>query len=230
MYKTTKSLQITGSSDIALDVSQSIKAYNINAGNPTSNAWQTNLDGSYFNNFDSNTDVSEILRFVAGLLSSSCPTANTKTFSNISEVKSNTGTGTAPAGYVPQGNTIPDITYLINKGFASEGGTLFYRKTIRTSTSIAVGYSSVDAGSTSVRSSADNELFGLGSLTSGGATQTRVSGSHTFKFFQNQTAINGDTATETSSSSRILSNSSFGTSNGITLAKINTVNPQLSLS
>ena len=227
LYKTTKSLQITGSSDIALDVSQSIKAFNVNAGNPTSNAWQSNLDGSYFNNFDSNTDVSEILRFVAGLLSSSAanPTANTKTFSNISEVKSGTSTGTAPAGYVPQGNTIPDITYLINKGFASEGGTLFPGKTINTSPSYAVGYSSVDAGSTSVRSSADNELFGLGSLTSGGATQTRVSGSHTFKFFQNQTAINGDTATETSSSSRILSHSSFGTSNGITLAKINTVNP-----
>ena len=63
----------------SLNVSQSIKAFNINAGNPTSNAWQTNLEGSYFNNFDSNTDVSEILRFVAGLLSSSAanPTANT---------------------------------------------------------------------------------------------------------------------------------------------------------
>ena len=34
-----------------LVVSQSINAYNINAGYPTSNQWQTSLNGSYFNNF-----------------------------------------------------------------------------------------------------------------------------------------------------------------------------------
>jgi len=64
-----------------LNVSQSISASNINAGNPTSNQWQSNLTGSYFNNFTQNTDVSEILRFVAGLLSQSAPDAspNTKT-------------------------------------------------------------------------------------------------------------------------------------------------------
>ena len=37
---------------------------NVNAGYPTSNAWQSNLNGSYFNNFTPNTDVSEILRFI----------------------------------------------------------------------------------------------------------------------------------------------------------------------
>ena len=222
-----KSLQITGSSSTALDVSQSIKAHNINAGTPTSNAWQTNLDGSYFNNFDSSTDVSEILRFVAGLLSSSAanPTANTRTFNSISENKSGTSTGTAPAGYVPNDNDIDDIQYLIDKGFASAGGTLFPGKTIYTNTGYSISYSSVAGGSSTVESSNDSQLFGLGSLSSGNAAEFRVSGSHSFTFINNQTDISGDSATETSSSSVILSNSSFGTSNGLTIAKINTVNP-----
>lgn len=223
-----KNLQISGSGGkYALEVSESIKAYNINAGNPTSNAWKTNLEGSYFNNFDSTTDVSEILRFVAGLLSSSAanPTANTRTFSHLSVGTQNTGTGTAPAGYVPNDNDIDDIQYLIDKGFASVGGTLFPSKTIYNNTGFSVRYSSVAGGSSDIESSNDSQLFGLGSLSSGNPAEFRVSGSHSFTFINNQTDIDGDTATETSSSSVILSNSSFGTSNGLTLAKINTVNP-----
>ena len=229
LYKADgKSIQITGSnSNTALEVSQSIKAYNINAGNPTSNAWGSNLDGSYFNNFNSDTDVSEILRFVAGLLSSSAanPTPNSRTYSSISENKSNTTTGTAPAGYVSTDHSKADITYLIGKGFASVGGTLFPGKTIYTNTGYSISYTSVAGGSTSVQSSNDSQLFGLGALSSGNAAELRVSGSHTFKFFESQTAINGDEPTETSSSGVILDNSSFGTSNGLTIAKINTVNP-----
>ena len=222
-----KSLQITGSASTALDVSQSIKAHNINAGTPTSNAWQSNLDGSYFNNFNKDTDVSEILRFVAGLLSSSAanPTANSRTYSSISENKSNTTTGTAPAGYVPTSQNIDDITYLIASGFATVGGTLFPGKTIYTNTGYGISYTSVAGGSSTVESSNDSQLYGLGGLTSGGATQFDVKGTHTFKFFRTQTAISGDSQTEDSSSVNTLSQTSFGTSNGLTLAKINTVNP-----
>jgi hypothetical protein len=128
-----KNLQISGSGGkYALEVSESINAYNINAGVPTSNDWQTNLDGSYFNNFTKDTDVSEILRFVAGLLSSSAanPTPNTKTYNSISENKTNTSTSAAPSGYIPNDNDINDLTYLIDKGWASVGGTLFSGKTI----------------------------------------------------------------------------------------------------
>ena len=126
-YRTENNIQITGS----LTVSESINAYNINAGTPTSNDWQSNLQGSYFNNFTKDTDVSEILRFVAGLLSSSAPDAspNTKTYGSVSENLSNTTTSTI-AGYVPQDNDIADITYLIDKGFAAEGGTIFQSKTV----------------------------------------------------------------------------------------------------
>jgi len=224
LYKVDgKNLQITGSGDTALDVSQSIKAHNINVGVPTSNDWQSNLNGSYFNNFTKDTDVSEVLRFVAGLLSSSAanPTANTKTYSSISENKSNTGTGTAPAGYIPNDNDIADLTYLIEEGFASVGGTLFPGKTIYNNTGYSINYSSVAGGSTSVQSSADAQLFGLGSLNSGAASEFQVKGTHSFRFNNN----NSGTQTETSSSVVTLSNSSFATSNGLKIAKIETVNP-----
>ena len=219
LERTTKNIQITGS----LEVSSSIKALNTNVGTPTSNDWGSNLDGSYFNNFTKDTDVSEVLRFVAGLLSASAanPTPNSKTYSSISENKSNTGTGTAPKGYVPQGDKPADVTYLIEKGFAAEGGALFPGKTIYNNTGYAVSYTSVAGGSTSVQSSADAQLFGLGTLSSGNASEFQVKGTHAFRFNNN----NSGTQTETSASTVTLTQDSFGTSSGLTVAKINTVNP-----
>jgi hypothetical protein len=219
-YRTENNIQITGS----LTVSESINAYNINAGTPTSNDWQSNLQGSYFNNFTKDTDVSEILRFVAGLLSSSAPDAspNTKTYGSVSENLSNTTTSTI-AGYIPQDNDIADITYLIDKGFAAEGGTIFPSKTVYSNSSYGITYTSVAAGSTSVQSSADAQLYGLGTLTSGNGTEFRVSGSHQWFFADN----NSKTETETSSSGEIRSLSSFGTSNGLTIGKIETANPSV---
>lgn len=213
IFATSKNLQVTGS----------INATNINVGVPTSNDWGTNLDGSYFNNFNKDTDVSEVLRFVAGLLSSSAanPTPNTKTFNSISETKSNTNTGNAPSGYIPNDNNINDLTYLIDKGFASVGGTIFPSKVIYNNTGYRLRYSSVAGGSTSVQSSADAQLFGLGVLNSGGANTFTIRGSHSFRFNNN----NSGNQTEVSSSTLTLTNTSFGTSNGVTLAKINTVNP-----
>ena len=107
VYFTTYSLQITGSEledspltgvnptqsnagtgggvdKYAMSISQSVWHYSDNVGVPTSNAWQDGLDGSYFNRFDHNTDTAEILRFVAGLLSSSAPdaTPNTRTWNS----------------------------------------------------------------------------------------------------------------------------------------------------
>ena len=220
----TGSLGITGSLNVtsSLTSSTAIVANNITNGYPTSNQWGTNLDGSYFNNFDNTTHVSEILRFIAGLLSSSAanPTANTKTYGSISENKTLGSTSTL-SGYVPQDQDIADVTYLIDQGFASQGGTIFPGKTVYTSTTPTISYTSVAGGSTTVSSSVDSQLFGLGSLTSGGATDFRVSGSHSWTF--SNTASNATTST--SSSAAILTQDSFGTSNGVTLAKINTVNP-----
>ena len=209
-----------------LNVSQSISASNINAGNPTSNQWQQNLTGSYFNNFTQNTDVSEILRFVAGLLSESAPDAspNTKTYSTYTANGQNTGSGTVIAGSVPQSSTNTTITYLTSKGFANTGSTLFNSITpIYTAVNYGYTYTSVAAGSTLVSSSADAQLFGLGTLSSGVATSFSVSGSFTFRFKNNSTK----TDTATSSSQALIVQTGTGSTSGVSLAKILTVNPNV---
>ena len=220
----TSSLGITGSLNISssLTSSTAIVATNIQNGYPTSNQWQTNLDGSYFNNFDNTTHVSEILRFIAGLLSSSAanPTANSRTYGSLSENKS-FGSTDSIAGNVPQDQDIDDITYLIDKGFAEVGGTLFSGRTVYKSTTPLISYTSVAGGSSTVSSSADSQLFGLGALDSGGASAFKVSGSHGFVFAN----TGSDEQSEASSSAIILTQSSFGTSAGLTLAKLESSNP-----
>ena len=147
---TNNDLKITGS----VFVSESINAHNVNVGTPTSNDWQANLGGSYFNNFTKDTDVSEVLRFVAGLLSSSAanPTANSKTLGSVSETKTNTGTSVAVKGLTPQNTNKNDTIYLIERGFASVGGEHFPGKTIYTNTGYNVKYNSVAGGLTTVSS------------------------------------------------------------------------------
>ena len=207
-----------------LNVSQSISASNINVGNPTSNQWQTSLTGSYFNNFTQNTDVSEILRFVAGLLSQSAPDAapNTKNYNSYTATAQNTTTGTVTAGSVPQSSTNTTVTYLTSRGFANTGSTLFSGITpIYTQQNYGYTYTSVAGGSTIVSSSADAQLFGLGLLSSGTPTNFRVSGSFTFRFKDNS----AKTDTATSASQHLITQTGAGTTSGVTLAKILTVNP-----
>ena len=61
----------------------------------------------------------------------------------------------------------------------------------------------------------------MGILNSGGASSLAVKGTHAFRFNNN----NSGTQTETSASTATITNSSFGTSNGVTIAKIGTANP-----
>jgi len=92
--------QISGSIDISTEStgSTAVKSNNTTVGYPSSNEWQSNLEGSFFNNFDHNTHISEILRFMAGVLSSSLDVAdatpNTKTWGSVSQTYSNGGTTT----------------------------------------------------------------------------------------------------------------------------------------
>ena len=207
-----------------LIVSQSINSYNINAGYPTSNPWQVNLTGSYFNNFTTQTDVSEILRFIAGLLSQSAPDAspNTRNYNSFTANAQNTTTGTVIAGSVPQSSTNTTVTYLTSKGFANTGSTLFSAiSPIYTQQNYGFTYTSVAGGTTIVTSSADNQLFGLGQLVSGNPTTFSVSGSFTFRFKDNS----AKTDTATSASQHLVTQTGAGTTNGVTLAKILTVNP-----
>jgi hypothetical protein len=205
-----------------LNVSSSVSSSNINVGVPTSNDWGANLQGSYFNNFTTQTNVSEILRFIAGLLSSSAPDAspNTKTFGSISATALNTTTGTALVGRIPQSSTNSTIIYLNSKGFATAGSTIFSGITPIYTANYGYNYTSVAAGSSIISSSADAQLFGLGNLSSGTPTSFNVSGSFTFRFKDNSTK----TDTATSASQVLLTQTGAGTTNGVSLAKINTVN------
>jgi hypothetical protein len=247
IYNTDKSLQITGSTiqlspvtnaDIsqsnagtgggaakyAMVVSQSVWHYSDNVGVPTSNKWQDNLQGSFFNNFDHNTDTAEILRFIAGLLSSSAPSSapNAKTYSNISFTQGGTQQGSAPAGYVPQNATDPTVVYLESKGFASDGNPLFdgistiydYDTTVykRNYSSVA---SSAPSGNPS--SSADDELFGLGTI----GLAFAVSGTLNWSF----SSGSNKAVTLISQSENFLTTTGPGTSNGLTIGNIKTVNP-----
>lgn len=191
-------------------------------GDPISNEWGSGLQGSYFNNFTNTTYTSEILRFIAGLLSASAPDAapNTRTFGGISRTTSNNSTGTIN-GFVPQGYTGADITYIVNQGFATAGTTLYTGKTVYNNSSYSNVYTSTAAGSTTVTSSADAQLFGMGALNSGNANPIYVSGTLTFRYEPTNTGG----VTQTSQSEQLITVSSFGTTNGVTLAKINTANP-----
>jgi len=62
--------------------STAITSNNITNGYPTSNAWGESLEGSYFNNFDNTTHVSEILRFMAGAMSHSLNVADASANTN----------------------------------------------------------------------------------------------------------------------------------------------------
>ena len=189
-------------------------------GEPTLNPWTSGLDGSYFGTFSPTTYTSDILRFIAGLLSASAPapSPNTRVFNSISETITNNGTGTAPAGYVPQNYSNADITYLVNQGFSTVGNTLFSGKTIYNNSSFNIVYSSVASGSTIVSSSADAQLFGLGTLSS---VPFYVSGAINWFYSDN----NSETSTATSQSQNVLSLAVTGSSGGLTLGKINTANP-----
>ena len=233
-YGTSENLQISGSGLDSPDgsisgkygviVSKSLHAENINVGQPTSNDWGT-MNGSYFNNFNENTDVSEIIRFMAGLLSSSAPDAspNTKYYNGYTKNTFNTSTDSGINGYLPSGTTNSTLVELIDAGFASIGGTILGSfGTFYTNSNYRHSFTSKSAGSTSVRSSNDGNLFGLGRLSSGTPTTFKVSGSFTFKKFDHNRVL-----IEESSSNHLIQQSGDGTTNGVTLCKIESANPEL---
>jgi len=231
----TSTTAVQNANNIAFRVSQSAHFYNHNVGYPTNNAWKTNLEGSYFNTFDSNTDVSEILRFVAGLLSSSAtsPSPNTRIYDSITGVaQSSTNNSDNPKGYVPQNSTNSTITYLEGKGFASDGSTIFSGvsgidvNNIQTNTGFNYKFNSNAGGSTTVSSDAgDTDLFGIGELSDNNGLFA-VSASYFWKF-EDDTSV---TINANSSSAFIIDLTSTSypeTEGGVTKNQINTDNPSV---
>jgi len=272
-----KPLIVTGSYikiDRGLDSgSTAIYTNNVQNGYPTSNPWGTGLDGSYFNNFDNTTHVSEVLRFVAGIIShsidTSSPTANTKYWNTLSTTHtqgSTTSKGSLLDGVL--GSTYENARlsqhwtssafidmsdtgsykelqeYLTLKGwvqtsdrgtFGNDTGTNPFHGTyasripgtIQTQATHGTNNFTITAnagGSSAVYS--NSNYFGMGGLTSGGATPfyVRVLASHSFSdTYSDETP--DENSTFTTASVFDYSISSFGTSNGLVLAKIDSANP-----
>ena len=235
---TTNDVDISGSLLVSASATSSTAIFtnNITNGYPTSNNWGENLNGSYFNNFDHTSHASEILRFMAGIISHSIdtasPTANTKTFASVDTNETNLGSTDTISGYLPTNyGSLSNSTldYLVTKGWTSVGATIFNGISVYhdNGSSYKIDFDSNSGGSTSIRSSADTELFGLGGLTSGGATEfkVRVVATQSFSDVSSNSSPNQGSNTFTTQSIKDLSVSSFTTSNGLTLVKIDSANP-----
>jgi hypothetical protein len=274
-YSTTNDVQLTGSLKANTVASSSTAIYtnNLTNGYPTSNAWGTGLDGSYFNNFDNTTHVSEILRFVAGAMSHSLDVAdaspNTKYWNTLST--SHTEGSTTSKGSLLDGvlgstyenarlsqhwtsSAFIDMSdtgsykelqdYLMAKGWVqssdlgdwgNDTGTNPFHgsyasripSTIQTQATHGTNSLTVTAnagGSSGVYS--NSNYFGLGGLTSGGATAYYVKTIASHSFSDNYAdATPDEDSTFTTASYTDYSISSFGTSNGLVLSKIVTAQP-----
>lgn len=167
-----------------------LSSSNINVGIPNSNyPWGTSpLTGSYFSTWNSDTNVSDVLRFFAGAFSSSypIPSPNTKTFSGVTGTNTNFGSTVTITGRVPSGSTNANILYLQPLGWATIGSTIFSGSTFNTGAAY-ISYASTVGGSTTVSSSLGANAFGLGLLTSGNLTQVNLSGSFRLTFASSST-------------------------------------------
>ena len=212
--------------------STAIFTNNITNGYPTSNPWGTNLAGSYFNNFDNTTNVSEIVRFMSGVISHSLDVAdaapNTKTFASVDTLETNLGTTDSVDGYLPQSYDSSNATmlYLYTKDWVNEGAQIFQGITQYHDNggTYFIDFDSNSGGSTSVSSSVDTELFGMGGLSSGGANafKVRVSATQSFSDTGSVSTPTAASNTFTTQSRLDLTNSTFSTTDGITLTKIAT--------
>ncbi len=236
VHEITGSVNLSGSitATSAPTSSTTITANNITNGYPTSNLWGSNLEGSYFNNFDNTSHISEILRFMSGVLSHSLDVAdaapNTKNFNSVDTNETSLGGTDSVDGYLPQSYDSSNATmkYLVTKNWVTEGGTIFSGISAYhdNGNSYYIDFDSNSGGSSGVSSSADSELFGLGGLTSGGATQFDVRVVATQSFSDTGSVANPSSSnTYTTQSFKDLSISSFGSSNGLTLTKLVTSQP-----
>ena len=270
-----------GAAKYALVVSESVWHRNANVGIPTTNAWKSNLEGTFFNRFDQNTDISEMLRYMAGVLSGSTigpafedTSPNTKFWNSVSTTytgQSTTSksslfngvlgtsyenarlsqhwTSSAFINFTKTGSYRGAQKYYLEKSFmiSSDRGTFgndtgtnpfhgTYASRIPSTillngqfASLASSNTSVAGGSTTV-TSGDSQFFGMGELTSGGATPYEVRLIATQSFNDTYSAVPDPSTsnTFTTQSFKDYTISSFGTSgDGLVLGKISPPSAQI---
>ena len=256
-----------------LTSSTAIFTNNIQNGYPIANRWQENLEGSFFNNFTPESHVSEILRFMAGVISHSidtaAPTPNLKFWNNVSTshtAGSTTSKGSLLNGVLGSsyenarlsahwtGSSFIDMSetgsyrkvqdYLQLKGFvqSSDRGTFgndtgtnpFHGSYASRIPSTIITNGTFDTNTFTITANAggssavfsNSNFFGLGGLTNGGATPYTVKIAASSSFSDNYSDSTPDKNSTFHTASFIdYTISSFGTSNGLTLAKIETAQP-----
>ena len=275
LHEMTGSINISGSitATSAPNGTTTITANNITNGYPTSNDWQEGLEGSYFNNFDNTSHVSEILRFVAGIIShsidTSSPTANTNYWNTLST--SHTEGSTTSKGSLLDGvlgstyenaklschwtsSAFIDMSttssykelqdYLTLKGwvqasdlgtFGNDTGTNPFNgsyasrlpSTIQTQATHGTNSHTVTANASAGSSIYSTSTYmGMGPLSSGAAQSMYVRVLASQSFSDNYSdATPDENSSYTTQSLLDYSISSFGTSNGLVLAKIDSANP-----
>jgi hypothetical protein len=269
-----------GAAKYALVVSESVWHRNANVGVPTTNAWKSGLDGSYFDRFDHNTDTSEILRFIAGLLKDQAPDSspNTRTWNSVGTTyigqSSTTSrdtlfpgvlggsyeasrlsqhwTSSAFINFTKTGSYREAQEYFIAKGFMVSGdkgtfgndtgtnpfsnsyGSNFPTSNLITSgefSSLTFNVASSATGDTSVTSSNNVELFGMGELNSGNAREIFVQVKASQSYSDNASNATPDASTNNFTTSSVVdyNTSTFGlNADGLRLGKIVPSNPSIS--
>ena len=169
---------------------------------------------------------------MSGVMSHSLDVAdaapNTKTFASVDTNDNNLGGTDTVDGYLPQSydSTNATMKYLVTKDWVTAGEQIFQGITQYHDNggTYFIDFDSNSGGSTSVSSSVDTELFGLGGLTSGGPTdfKVRVHATHSFSDTGSVSSPNASSNTHTTQSKLDLTLGSFGTSDGLTLTKIAT--------
>jgi len=281
VLQSTNSHEMTGSIDVSGSItanstwsgSTAIYTNNIQNGYPTSNPWGSGLEGSYFNNFDNTSHVSEILRFMAGIVShsidTSSPTANTNTWSTLST--SHTQGSTTSKGSLLDGvlgstyenaklschwtsSAFIDMSttssykelqdYLTLKGwlvagdlgtFGNDTGTNPFNgsyasrlpSTIQTQATHGTNSHTVTANASAGSSVYSTSTYmGMGPLSSGAAQAMYVRVLASQSFSDNYSdATPDENSSYTTQASTDYSQTDFGTSNGLVLAKIDSANP-----
>ena len=154
--------------------------------------------------------------------------ANTKTFASVDTNETNLGGTDTVDGYLPQSYDSSNATmlYLYTKDWVNEGAQIFQGITQYHDNggTYFIDFDSNSGGSTSVSSSVDTELFGMGGLSSGGANafKVRVSATQSFSDTGSVSTPTAASNTFTTQSRLDLTNSTFSTTDGITLTKIAT--------
>jgi len=219
-------------SNYALVVSQSAYFSNHNVGHPNSLAWGSNLDGSIFSNYNANTDVSEILRTMLGLMSASSaannfidvssPTPNSTNFAGANVEPENKPSSPIASywtnAYIPQSYTDSTVLYLDTKGFNDGAGDAILGNVNVTKYS----QSHDDFGIRLDSLPSPSTLFDAGLKD----TNFTVFAMASQSFSDNQADANPDeNSTFTTSSFFQTIQNGAGTTNGVTVATINTSNP-----